>query len=96
MERTQSKHRLPTKKGASQPIQQKDKNVAPKTQPKLSRKKSTSAAGGSKANRDICLYWNEAEDITKWMQCQKCEMWAHYECAGVDDTVFNWLCEFCE
>ena len=60
-----------------------------------SAKESTSA-GGKATGRDLCLYCSEAEDITKWVQCQKCEMWAHYECAGVDDNVFNWLCEFCD
>jgi len=64
--------------------------------PKSKKKNATPDAGGPSAATDMCLYCREADDITKWVQCQKCEMWAHYECAGIDDTFFNWLCEFCE
>jgi len=74
----------------------KGKDVTPKTMLKSKKKNAASASGRPSTATSLCLYCSEADDITKWMQCQKCEMWAHYECAGADDTVFNWLCEFCE
>ena len=96
------------KSGKSQPKQskpkqakqRKGKNVksASKSLKKsaFQKPKASSAAGGTSGKRDICLYCQEADDITKWVQCQSCELWAHYECAGVDDSVFTWQCEFCD
>jgi len=49
----------------------------------------------SSTNSEPCLYCNETLNIGKWIQCQTCNKWAHYECAGVDDDVFNFICELC-
>ena len=56
----------------------KGKNVAPKTVLKSKKKNATSAAGGPSRATSLCLYCREADDITKLVQCQKCEMWAHW------------------
>ena len=74
----------------------KGKNVTCKSVLKSKTKNAKPAAAKPSTATSLCLYCMEADDITKLVQCQECEMWAHYECAGVDDTVFDWLCEFCE
>jgi len=56
-----------------------------------SRKKQEQSA----TNSDPCLYCKETLNIGKWIQCQMCAKWAHYECAGADDNFFNFVCELC-
>jgi len=63
---------------------------APK-QKSASRRKPKQSAG----NSEPCLYCEETYSRDKWIQCQICFQWAHYECAGVDDSVFNFICEIC-
>ncbi|XP_053687203.1 uncharacterized protein LOC128736742 [Sabethes cyaneus] len=46
----------------------------------------------------LCVYCNkeESEDIN-WVQCTNCEQWAHFSCAGVDNTIteVEWYCLRC-
>ena len=62
----------------------------PKQKPSSRKKQEQSAT-----NSDPCLYCKETLNIGKWIQCQMCAKWAHYECAGADDNFFNFVCELC-
>ncbi|XP_058449080.1 uncharacterized protein LOC131429046 [Malaya genurostris] len=47
----------------------------------------------------ICLYCRQAEsDDVDWVQCEKCQRWAHFSCAGVDSEIvnINWSCQRCK
>ncbi|XP_055605119.1 uncharacterized protein LOC129753329 [Uranotaenia lowii] len=37
-------------------------------------------------------------DTNRMVQCDQCDVWYHYECAGVDESVANrdWICVKCE
>ena len=67
------------------------------TKPKA--RKSTSACSKkpkqTASNSEPCLYCSETVNVGKWIQCQICTKWAHYECAGADDNDFNFICEMC-
>ncbi|XP_055527785.1 uncharacterized protein LOC129720345 [Wyeomyia smithii] len=46
-----------------------------------------------------CLYCNKCEsDDVDWVQCKTCERWAHFSCAGVDESVVEveWECSRCD
>jgi len=66
---------------------------------KLKAKKSKSACSKkpkqTASNSEPCLYCSETVNVGKWIQCQICTKWAHYECAGADDNDFNFICEMC-
>ena len=92
-----------TKKGQKRKytkLEQKveNENNKPKSKAKNStyRKSASRKKGKQSASNDQpCLYCKETFSECKWIQCQICTMWAHYECAGVDDNVFNFICEVC-
>ncbi|XP_058836884.1 uncharacterized protein LOC131693240 [Topomyia yanbarensis] len=45
-----------------------------------------------------CVYCNkhESEDVN-WVQCKTCEQWAHFSCAGVNESIAekDWDCSRC-
>ncbi|CAF4919948.1 unnamed protein product [Pieris macdunnoughi] len=46
-----------------------------------------------------CLYCDGlfSEDVhgEKWIQCASCRRWTHEDCAGIEDMVDYYVCEFC-
>jgi hypothetical protein len=82
--------KLPRKKKGAKPSKSKGKKS--QKQKSGGHKECNSSATSS----EPCLYCKETFSTDKWIQCQMCHMWAHYECAGVDDGVFNFVCEVCE
>jgi len=44
---------------------------------------------------DPCLFCCESTTATACIQCQVCELWAHYECADVHKSVHSYVCELC-
>jgi len=51
------------------------------------------------ANDDTCcLYCEElySTSAEKWVQCSRCQKWAHYSCAGFDDSSADFTCELCD
>ena len=79
--------------------QEQVKKKAEFTRTKLKAKKSKSTCSKklkqTASNSEPCLYCNETVNVGKWIQCQLCTKWAHYECAGADDNDFNFICEMC-
>lgn len=49
-------------------------------------------------DRAVCVYCKKyASKDVNWVQCKNCEEWAHFSCAGVDESVVDvdWLCTRC-
>ncbi|XP_058816664.1 uncharacterized protein LOC131679936 [Topomyia yanbarensis] len=52
----------------------------------------------SPSKQEKCLYCKLAEsDDIDWVQCEECQYWAHFSCAGVNQEVANvsWRCPRC-
>lgn len=47
-----------------------------------------------------CLYCNELYSRSKpgehWVRCQQCKLWAHTECAGIQNRTKTFICEVCK
>ncbi|XP_069678768.1 uncharacterized protein [Periplaneta americana] len=47
-----------------------------------------------------CIYCNSLYSGSKyrenWIQCQKCRLWAHTECAGINRRAKTYVCELCK
>ena len=43
--------------------------------------------------RCICSIY---KDEGKMIMCDKCEVWQHCDCMGVNDDIDNYLCEQCD
>ena len=71
----------------------KRKRGPTKQKPKKVMKNSTQP--GDDEDLETCLYCSEVYGSTKWVKCQECSKWAHFECAGVDDNVYNFVCDLC-
>lgn len=71
----------------------KQKTAQPKKTRKIksTEEKRTEDTGSN----EVCVYCSDLGS-TEWVRCHKCSKWAHCECAGIDDTDFNFICELCE
>ncbi|XP_062714303.1 uncharacterized protein LOC109417163 [Aedes albopictus] len=54
----------------------------------------------SPSKTEQCLFCSMSESMSEdvnWVQCGKCQHWAHFSCAGVDQGVVNsdWRCPQC-
>lgn len=47
---------------------------------------------------NICGKKSDKESVEDWVQCDDCELWFHFECVGVDESVQyrNWSCASCK
>jgi len=96
----------PAAKGKKKPnLQKKTEKVSNKgrSKPKTTQTKKMRKIESAEEKRtadtnsdEACLYCSEVFSSTEWVKCQMCSKWAHCECAGVDDTDFNFVCELCE
>ncbi|KAK6182567.1 hypothetical protein SNE40_010221 [Patella caerulea] len=63
----------------------------------ISRESKCSKTSLDDTENNECLYCTERygmNDFDGWIQCMKCQNWAHDECAGVDDSDDTFICEF--
>lgn len=49
-------------------------------------------------NDKPCIHCNQPEEYDKMVQCDDCDRWSHFECAGVNDSISEkpWLCKKCK
>ncbi|XP_055605031.1 uncharacterized protein LOC129753258 [Uranotaenia lowii] len=59
-----------------------------------SNNNSSNSPGSEGASCGTC----RRPDTNRMVQCDQCDVWYHYECAGVDESVANrdWICVKCE
>jgi len=74
-----------------QPKRKNERTQSKKTEKRLDKEKKAEDTSSD----EPCLYCLETFSSGKWVRCQLCNKWAHYECAGIDDTDFNFVCELC-
>ncbi|KAB0790630.1 hypothetical protein PPYR_14932 [Photinus pyralis] len=76
------------------------KQVALKPAPKVDESGSSSSSEGEEDGETTCLYCNELFSNSKseegWIKCQKCNLWAHEQCAGIEPNDADvYECDFC-